>query len=102
MLDDQTVAGPKLAYFAAQRVFSIFDDTLEPMFNVALEGASFLNAFNRDQARKLASGLPTPSDKLYGDACRWENDTASPNYRSCVGGDAKVGGTVATRYVPEE
>jgi len=27
--DDQTVAGPKLAYFAAQRVFSIFDDTLE-------------------------------------------------------------------------
>jgi hypothetical protein len=27
--DDQTVAAPKLAYFAAQRVFSIFDDTLE-------------------------------------------------------------------------
>ena len=27
--DDKTVAGPKLAYFAAQRVFSIFDDTLE-------------------------------------------------------------------------
>ncbi len=27
--DDQTVARPKLAYFAAQRVFSMFDDTLE-------------------------------------------------------------------------
>jgi hypothetical protein len=27
--DDQTIAGPKLAYFAAQRVFSVFDDTLE-------------------------------------------------------------------------
>ncbi|MBI5684754.1 MAG: glycosyl hydrolase 115 family protein [Verrucomicrobia bacterium] len=27
--DDKTVAAPKLAYFAAQRVFSIFDDTLE-------------------------------------------------------------------------
>lgn len=27
--EDQTVAGPKLAYFAAQRVFSIFDDSLE-------------------------------------------------------------------------
>src|SRR6266446_6961032 len=25
----------------------IFDDTLEPMFNVALEGASFINAFSR-------------------------------------------------------
>ena len=43
---------------------AVFDDTLEPMFNVALEGASFLNAFNRGQARKLASGLPKPSDKL--------------------------------------
>jgi len=43
---------------------AVFDDTLEPMFNVALEGASFLNAFNRGQARKLASGLPRPSDKL--------------------------------------
>lgn len=27
--DDMTVARPKLAYFAAQRVFSIFDDTLK-------------------------------------------------------------------------
>jgi hypothetical protein len=26
--EDQTVAGPKLAYFAAQRVFSLFDDAL--------------------------------------------------------------------------
>ena len=33
---------------------AVFDDTLEPMFNVALEGASFLNAFNRGQARKFA------------------------------------------------
>src|SRR5262249_39033505 len=42
----------------------IFDDTLEPMFNVALEGASFINAFNRGNARKLAAQLPHPSDKL--------------------------------------
>jgi len=42
----------------------IFDDTLEPMFNVALEGASFINAFNRGTARKLAAQLPHPSDKL--------------------------------------
>jgi hypothetical protein len=27
--EDMTVAGPKLAYFAAQRVFAVFDDTLE-------------------------------------------------------------------------
>ena len=34
------------------------------MFNVALEGASFINAFNRGAARKLAAQLPHPSDKL--------------------------------------
>src|SRR5690349_13464528 len=38
---------------------SLFDDTLEPMFNVALEGASFINAFNRGNARQLAGKLPT-------------------------------------------
>jgi Tfp pilus assembly protein PilF len=42
----------------------IFDGTLEPMFNVALEGASFINAFNRGTARKLAQKLPNPTDKL--------------------------------------
>jgi len=42
----------------------IFDDTLEPMFNVALEGASFINAYNRAGARQLAQHLPNPTDKL--------------------------------------
>jgi len=42
----------------------IFDGTLEPMFNVALEGASFINAYNRGNARKLAEHLPNPTDKL--------------------------------------
>jgi len=42
----------------------IFDDTLEPMFNVALEGASFINAYSRSNARRLAQKLPNPTDKL--------------------------------------
>ncbi len=42
----------------------IFDGTLEPMFNVALEGASFINAYNRGNARRLAQKLPNPTDKL--------------------------------------
>ena len=42
----------------------VFDNTLEPMFNVALEGASFINAYNRGSARKLAEKLPNPTDKL--------------------------------------
>src|SRR6266705_3562196 len=48
----------------------IFDDTLEPMFNFALEGASFVNAYNRGQARKLAQKLPQPTDKLEEQAAR--------------------------------
>ena len=42
----------------------IFEDTLEPMVNVALEGASFINAYSRGNARRLAQKLPTPTDKL--------------------------------------
>jgi tetratricopeptide (TPR) repeat protein/predicted Ser/Thr protein kinase len=42
----------------------IFDDTLEPMFNVALEGSSFINAFSRGKARRLAGQLPHPTNKL--------------------------------------
>jgi eukaryotic-like serine/threonine-protein kinase len=48
----------------------IFDDTLEPMFNVVLEGASFVNAYNRGTARKLAQKLPHPTDKLDEQAAR--------------------------------
>jgi eukaryotic-like serine/threonine-protein kinase len=48
----------------------IFDDTLEPMFNVALEGASFINAYNRGTARKLAQRLPNPTDRLDEKAAR--------------------------------
>jgi hypothetical protein len=42
--------------------------------------------------------VTSPNDKLYADACLWENDPNSPNYRSCVGGDGKAGGTVVTTY----
>ncbi len=48
----------------------IFDGTLEPMFNLALEGASFISAFNRTEARKLAGQLPNPTDKLDEQAAR--------------------------------
>ena len=42
----------------------VFDGTLEPMLNVALEGASFVNAFSRGEAREAARKLPNPTDKL--------------------------------------
>jgi serine/threonine protein kinase len=48
----------------------LFDDTLEPMVNVALEGASFIHAYNRSTARQLAGKLPNPTSKLDENAAR--------------------------------
>ena len=42
----------------------VFDGTLEPVFNTALEGAKFVNAFSRGEARRLAKQLPNGTDKL--------------------------------------
>ncbi len=35
----------------------LFDGTLESVFNVAMEGASFVSAYNRSQARRIATTL---------------------------------------------
>ena len=48
----------------------VFDGTLEPTINTALEGASFINAYSRESARKLAQKLPHPSNKLDEQAAR--------------------------------
>jgi eukaryotic-like serine/threonine-protein kinase len=50
--------------FANHTGDSVLDNTLEPMLGVALEGASFINAYSRGDARKLAKKLPNPSDNL--------------------------------------
>lgn len=42
--------------------------------------------------------VTSPDDKLYANGCLWDDDPNSPNYRSCVGGDGKAGGTVITTY----
>jgi uncharacterized repeat protein (TIGR01451 family) len=39
----------------------------------------------------------SPNDKLYGDACLWDNDPTSPNYRSCLS-TGKVGGNIVVTY----
>jgi serine/threonine protein kinase len=49
---------------------TLFDGTLEPMFNVALEGATFVNAYNRGTARQIAGKLPNPTSKLDEQAAR--------------------------------
>jgi eukaryotic-like serine/threonine-protein kinase len=42
----------------------VFDGTLEPVINTALEGASFVTAFNRGEALRAAAKLPNPSKTL--------------------------------------
>ena len=48
----------------------VLDETLEPMLGVALEGASFINAYSRGDARKLAHKLPNHPDKLDAQSAR--------------------------------
>ena len=50
--------------FANHTGDSVLDNTLEPMLGVALEGASFINAYGREDARKLARKLPNATDVL--------------------------------------
>jgi tetratricopeptide (TPR) repeat protein len=69
-LRPKQVAGPHapvsvlVADFTNRTGDAVFDSTLEPMFNLALEGASFVNAFDRVQAHRLALKLPNPSAGL--------------------------------------
>lgn len=42
--------------------------------------------------------VPNYNNKLYGDACYWDNDYTSTTYRSCIGSDGKAGGSVTTTY----
>lgn len=39
----------------------------------------------------------SPTDRLYGDGCQWENNPLSPNYRSCLG-TGKAGGDITVTY----
>jgi eukaryotic-like serine/threonine-protein kinase len=43
---------------------AVFDNTLESMVNIALEGASFINGYNRGQARKVAAGIQPGATRL--------------------------------------
>ncbi|MGE5375108.1 MAG: hypothetical protein ACM3XO_08615, partial [Bacteroidota bacterium] len=59
--------------------------------NTVFQVLSVSTTYTADTSAHVSS----PSDKLYGDACLWENNPNSPNYRACndvgkVGGGANV------------
>ncbi len=60
---------------------------------------SVSTTYSADNSPYVPGPAPIASDKIYADACLWQNDLASPNYLTCVGGDYKAGGSdVRTTY----
>ena len=67
--------------------------------NTIFQILSVSTTYSADNSPYVPGPAPIASDKLYADACLWQNDLASPNYLSCVGGDFKAGGNdVRTTY----
>ena len=52
---------------------------------------------NTTYTAESSANMTPPYDRLYGDACAWENDPNSPNYRAC-NGVGKAGGGVTVTY----
>ena len=68
--------------------------------NAIFQILSVSTSYSANNSPYVVGPAPALSDKLYADACLWENNPGSPNYRSCVGGDYKTGGTdIKTTYV---
>jgi LPXTG-site transpeptidase (sortase) family protein len=83
-------------------------------YNIKLVGKTATNGYNQLEAfinldntifkvntvtsTYTASGIGSPIDKLYGDACTWDNNPLSLTYRSCIGADLKVGGDVTVTF----
>src|SRR5258708_13177341 len=60
--------------------------------NTIFQIQSVATTYSADNSPYVPGPAPTVNDKLYADACLWENDPNSPPYPSCVGGDFKAGG----------
>ena len=59
---------------------NVFDETLEPPLSVALEDASFISSFNRNQAKKIAAQLQHGPSSLDESAARLVGDREGINF----------------------
>ncbi len=84
--------------------------TIELVGNTATQGyeqiESFINFPNTifqvlsavtTYTAETSANMTPPYDRLYGDACTWENDPNSPNYRAC-NSTGKAGGSITVTY----
>ena len=67
--------------------------------NTIFQVLAVTTTYSANNSPYVSGPAPASDDKLYADACQWDNDPGSPNYRSCIGGDYKAGGTVVVKYV---
>lgn len=99
-----SITGPTTVYVGQTATYTVNASTATQGYE-QLE--AFLNLSNIIfQVQSISTTYSAPAgatnDKFYGDACGWENNPLSPNYRSCIGpvnySGGKVGGTVITTY----
>ena len=79
--------------FTATQGYNQLEDFLNLPNNI-FQILSVQTTYSADSSGYVANS----SDKLYADGCLWDNSPTSPTYRSCIGSDGKVGGTVTTTY----
>jgi uncharacterized repeat protein (TIGR01451 family) len=90
--DIQLLGGTATQGYNQFEAFIAFPNTIFLIQGVA-------TTYSADNSPYVPGPAPTVNDKLYADACLWQNDPNSPAYRSCVGGDFKAGGNnVVTTY----
>jgi LPXTG-site transpeptidase (sortase) family protein len=56
-----------------------------------------VNSVKTTYSANSSATVDNPSDLLYGDACIWQNDPNSPQYRSCLS-TGKAGGNIEVEY----
>jgi uncharacterized repeat protein (TIGR01451 family) len=99
-----SITGPTTVYVGQTYNYTVNASTATQGYE-QLE--AFLNLSNVIfQITNIATTYTAPpgatNDKFYADACGWENNPLSPNYRSCIGpvnySGGKAGGTIVTTY----
>lgn len=99
-----SISGPTTVFVGQTYTYTVNASTATQGYE-QLE--AFLNLSNVIfQVTNIATTYTAPpgatNDKFYADACGWENNPLSANYRSCVGPanypGGKAGGTIVTTY----
>ncbi|MBI2213056.1 MAG: DUF11 domain-containing protein [Acidobacteria bacterium] len=88
----QLIGGTATQGYNQFEAFINFPNTIFQVLGVA-------TTYSANDSPYVSGPFPAVHDRLYADACLWQNDPNSPVYRSCVGGDFKSGGSnVVTTY----